>query len=111
MIARPNEDDINETRELWQYINWWMDKFGLTPEKLAPQVKLPPDRIKKGLRGEYVPVKDNIYYFALAFDLIGIYYRKEYRVNPIDILPSYDKLKTMLKPQPQGKLWVDWGCQ
>ena len=109
MIRQPTEDDINETRELWEYFGDWIKKLGFTPETLAPIVKLSAEFIERGLRGEYVPVRDYIYRFAFAFGIIGIDYRKDYNLKPGDILPPYDKLKDMLKPR-QARLYVDWGC-
>ena len=114
MIRRPNEDDINETKELWQWVGFWRAELGFTPETLAPLVRFSPDSIKKGLRGEYVPIRHALLNFDIAFGLIS---GRDY-VKTDDSL-SYAVLKNLLNPKSrQRKLFkessedtlVDWGC-
>ena len=96
MIRRPNEDDINERKEIWGYIHWWMDKLGLTPEELAHRVRYSPDLIQRGISGEPVPIRHALRSFVEAFSLRSASRAKFYEETD-DVL-SDDECKELLKP-------------
>lgn len=90
----PNEDDINEIKEIWQWIRWWKNKFGFTSDVLARRAKYPQDKIERGINGEPESIRHALPNFVVAFglDLQGR------ELKPYEGIPSYDECKKLLKP-------------
>ena len=105
MEITPSQDDINEIKEIWQWIRWWKDKFNFTSAELASRAKYSQDRITRGISGEPVPIRHALRNFVEAFglDLEGRG-AKSYE----DML-SDDEYKKFLKPPreltPSEKLY------
>ena len=94
MGVTPSQDEINEIKEIWQWIRWWKDELGFTPETLAPLVGFSQDRIERGISGEPVSIRHVLPKFVKAFglDLEGR------EAKPYEGIPSYDECKKLLKP-------------
>ena len=102
MRTTPNEDDINERKEIWQGIRWWMQKLGLTPSELAFRASFSVDFIKRGIGGEPVPIRHALRNFVEAFGLKSA--RQKGYEDTADVLTD-DEYKQLLKPLRQDDLW------
>ncbi|MBI4188116.1 MAG: hypothetical protein HY529_02805 [Chloroflexi bacterium] len=100
----PSQDDIDEIKEIWQWIRWWKEKLRLTIEELAFRAKCKSELITRGINGEPVPIRHILPNFVVAFGLDlqdgepkpyeGLpSYRKLYKGVPL-----YDECKKLLKP-------------
>ena len=106
MSITPSQDDINEIKEIWQWIFGWKDELGLTLEELADRVGFSPDHIERAMKGEPIPIRHALGRFVAAFRL------EDYKLAPWGGDQSYDELKQLLRREksPQHKLLDDWGC-
>ncbi len=93
MRITPNEDDINEIKELWQWVGERMRELGFTPETLAPLVGFSQDRIERGISGEPIWIRHVLPKFVKAFGLDD-----DREAKPYEGIPSYDECKKLLKP-------------
>jgi len=105
----PSQEDIKERKEIWGWICWWMNKFGLTPRELAPRARYSQELIEKGIKGEPVPIRHALCNFVEAFGLTSG--RTKHYEETIDIL-SDDECKKLLKPPLatstyQSNFWND----
>ena len=97
MRKTPSQTDIEERREIWQGIRWWMNKRRLTSGELAYQTQYPQDRLERGIRGEPEPIKHALLAFVYALNpprARGRFYEEEYEIL------TDDELKALLKPLP-----------
>ena len=107
MRVIPNQDDINERKDIWQAIRWRMNERRITPQELARRARYSQDLIERGISGEPVPIRHALRNFVEAFGLrSGRFYEET-----VDSLPD-DECKKLLKPQSampprQGNFW-DW---
>ena len=109
MVRRPTEDDINERKEIWQWIRWWKDKFGLTSEELAYRARYSQDLIERGIRDEPVPIRHALCNFVNAFGLRNN--RIRFFEETVDNLSDEECKKLLKPPSPmypsQKTLWDD----
>jgi len=107
MIRQPTEDDLKERKEIWRCIHWWMDKFGLTTEKLASRARCSRDLIERGISGEPVPIRHALRNFVEAFGLRSASRAKFYEETE-DILTDEEYIELLTAPLTknprQGKL-------
>ncbi len=93
MSMTPSQDDINEIKEIWQWIRRWKEKFGLTLEELAFRAKYKLELIERGINGEPIPIRHALPNFVVAFGL-----DLELRSKNPYYIPSYEECKKLLKP-------------
>ena len=96
-----------DTREIWQWIRWWMIHLGISPAELARLINYPKDRIERGLNGELVPIKHKLFDLVYAFNppnARGRFFEEEY-----DTLTEEEIISMLKPPAPrQGNLWSDY---
>jgi len=99
MSMTPSQDDLDERKEIWRWIRWWKEKFGLTSAELADKTPYSQDLIEKGTKGEPIPVKvEFMRACVLAFGLVEITGARTADYGKAVAILSFDKCKKLLKP-------------
>lgn len=106
MRIEPNEDDINERKEIWQGIRYRMNERRITPQELARRTRYPQALIERGIAGEPVAIRHALHEFVEAF---GLATRAKFFEETSEILTD-DECEKALRPPPampprQGNFW------
>ena len=73
----PNQDDMEERKEIWQWIKECIHECDLTPEKLSKTVGLSAGYIKRGIEGEPLGIRNAVFKFVKAFGLVDYRFEDE----------------------------------
>ena len=111
MRSIPQQGDIQERKLIWQGIDWWRIKRGLTPQELARRAEFPLESLRKGLQGEPEPIRDKLINFADALSISSGREGKHYE-DTIETLSYHELVEIITAPlrrPSQISLWDDQG--